>query len=168
MRKNLVLTVSVFDETTEVRHAIPQRGVDEMEAFNVWDMEKPGFHVVKRPITIEEHNFHFTYQSIWLECYFKDPDGKELLFKFIASNDHEVNSLCVASVMDCDTLVLPEFRFSLSDFNLDELFELQRPIVELHQIKTETGKEYILRLNNEGIENAANSVLLQWTLTNIF
>ncbi|ANE52123.1 hypothetical protein [Flavisolibacter tropicus] len=149
MQNNLVLTMSVLDETTEVRYVIPQRGVGEIEAFNVWGMEKPGFYVLRRPITIEEDNFHFIYQSVWLECYFKNPDGKELLFRFIASNDHETNSLCIASVLDGDNLVLPEFRFSLNDFDLDKLFTIRRPIVELYQIKAETGKEYILQLSNE-------------------
>jgi len=144
-----MLTMSVLDEATEVKYVIPQRGIDEIEFFNVLDMDKPGFHVVKRPLVFEEHNFHFIYQSIWLECYFKDPDDKELLFKFIAGNNHSANSQCIASVMEGDSLLLPEFHFSLNDFDLDNLFALRRPIVELFQIRTKTGKEYILQLSNE-------------------
>jgi hypothetical protein len=149
MRNNLVLTMSILDETTEVSYIIPQRGTDEMETFDIWSMDKPGFHVVKRPITLEEHNFIFIYQSIWLECYFKDPDGKELLFKFIASNEQETNSLCIASVLDGENLLLPEFWFSLNDFNLNKLFTLKRSIVKLYKIKSEAGKEYILELKND-------------------
>jgi len=149
MRNNLVLTISIIDETTEVRYVIPQRGLHEIGSFDVSKMDRPGFHVLKRPIYIAEHKVDFTYQSIWLECYFKEPDGEELLFKFVASNDHETNSLCIVSLFDRDNLVLPEFRFSLADFDLDKLFALRRPIVELFQIKTERGKEYILRLANE-------------------
>jgi hypothetical protein len=149
MRNNLVLTMSVLDEATEVKYTIPQKGIDDTEGFNVWDMDKPGFHVVKRPIIIEEHNIHFTYQSIWLECYFKGPDGKNLLFKFIASNELETNSLCIASVLDGENLILPEFCFSLNDFDLDKLFTLKRSIVKLNEIRAATGKEYSLELNNE-------------------
>jgi hypothetical protein len=149
MRNNLVLTMSVLDETTEVSYIIPQQGTNEIETFDVWNMAKPGFHVVRRLITIEEQDFDFTYHSIWLECHFKDPDGKELLFKFIASNDHDTNSICIASILEGDNLVLPEFRFSIDNFDLDRLFALRRPIVELYQIQAKTGKEYILRLNNQ-------------------
>lgn len=141
--------MSILDETTEVKYVIPQRGINEVEVFDTWEMEKPGFHVLKRPIFLEELNFHFVIQSIWVECYYKDPDGKELLFKFIVSNDHETNSICIASVTYGENLLLPEFWFSLNDFDLDGFFTLRRPIVKLYQIKAETGKEYILELNNE-------------------
>ncbi|ANE51257.1 hypothetical protein SY85_12800 [Flavisolibacter tropicus] len=140
--------MSVLDKQTEVNYIIPQRGVDEDEIFNVWDMQKPGFHVVKRLITIKEHSFYFTHQSIWLESYFKDPDDKEFLFKFIASNDHKTNSLCVVSILEGERLLLPELRFSIENFDLDAIFNLKRAIVELYQIKTLSGKEYTLQLHN--------------------
>src|SRR4051812_12553185 len=104
MRNNLILTMSVLDEPTEVKYVIPQRGIDEIEFYNVFEMDKPGFHVVKRPLVIEEDNNHFTYQSIWLDCYFKDPDDNELLFRFIAGNNYGANSECIACVMEGDSL----------------------------------------------------------------
>jgi hypothetical protein len=149
MRSDLVLTVNSFDDTTKVSYIIPQRGVDEAASFDSWSMEKPGFHVVKRRIAIEQHDFSFTYQSICVECYFKDPDGRELLFKFIASNDYETNSRCIACVFDGENQILPEFCFSITDFSLDAFFSLGPPIITLYNIKADSGKEYMLELNNQ-------------------
>jgi hypothetical protein len=87
-------------------------------------------------------------QSIGLECYYKDPDGKELLSNSSPAMTMRQNPLHRFDIRRDRVASTRIMVFSLSDFDLDKLFALRRPIVTL-SIKTTTGKEYILELNNE-------------------
>jgi|SRR3982751_3499718 hypothetical protein len=143
MRQDMILKVFDFERSTEITYPIAQRNWDETTEFNVWKMQNPGYALIKRVID----GYNFIYQSIWVECRYRDPDSNEILFKLIGSNEMETDSTFSVSLIDDQgNLVLPEFRFSVKDFRLGEIFKLKKPIIELLNIVTRAGKEYNLGL----------------------